>query len=624
MWNEIERRSIRAVLESQTMVTEQDFENAYQNRGSEKIVVLEDISVKEEQILALKKGEGVWYLQSRYDAERAAGQWAEQIKENVSSNSVIVVFGFGDGSYIRKLLLYNKTSHILIYEPCAEIFWSVFGRENVAELLERERVHLVIEGICDNLLFPYFQALVNFSNYRLIQICVLPNYNQLFTNSYRYMMEKHLFAVKGIIFNRNTEIYFGREVIHNFLHLAKDVIEQYSIVQLENIIKKKNLQGLPAVLVAAGPSLDKNIEQLKVVQGHVFIMAVDTALNTVLSHGIIPDMTITVDSHKPLELFADERVKEIPIALAPRSNEKVVARSKAKRFYELDPQEYLGILYGELEKEVESLATGGSVANNALSLLVLMGFETILFMGQDLAYPNGQQHTFAAYHKQEGLQEGREYFEVDDIYGNRVLTEENMEVYLRWFESYIDLLPDIRFIDATEGGARIQGTEIRTMAEMVQELTANCFDKAVIFKDIHPYLKDEEQMKIKQMVRELPEQLKEAEQRIKKGLQLYEKLDKVNRKSRGAAPSLSRMLEQIAELNTYMNEAPALALVKYYTIEVGYQVAGQVLLYDEKANMYEQIKGLIENGEILLKGYLEGIAEFQKDMGDFIKGFIPE
>ncbi len=624
MWNEIERRSIQAVLESQTMVTEQDFENAYRNRGNEKFVVLEDISAKEEQILALQKGDGIWYLQSRYDAERAAGQWAEQIKETVSSNSVIIVFGFGDGSYIGKLLLHNKTSHILIYEPSAEIFWSVFGRESVAKLLETERVHLVVEGICDNLFFPYLQALVNFSNYRLIQICVLPNYNEVFGNSYRRMMEKYLFAVKGIIFNRNTEIYFGREVIHNFLHLAKDVTEQYSIVQLENIIKKKGLEGLPAVLVAAGPSLDKNIEQLKVVQGHVFIMVVDTALNTVLGHGIIPDMTITVDSHKPLELFEDERVKEIPIALALCSNEKVVARSKAKRFYELDPQEYLGILYGKLEKEVESLATGGSVANNALSLLVLMGFETILFMGQDLAYPNGQQHTFAAYHKQEELQEGRKYFEIDDIYGNRVLTEENMEVYLRWFESYIDLLPEIRFIDATEGGARIQGTEIRTMAEMVQELTANCFDKTVIFKDIHPYLKDEEQMKIKQLIRELPEQLKEAEQRIKKGLQLYEKLDKVNRKSRGAAPSLSRMLEQIAELNTYMNEAPALALVKYYTIEVGYHVAGQVLLYDEKANMYEQIKGLIENGEILLKGYLEGIAEFQKDMDDFIKGFIRE
>lgn len=624
MWNEVERRSIQAVLRSQTMVTEQDFENAYQNRGNEKILILDDMSAKEEQILALQKGADIWYLQSRYDAERAAGQWAEQIKETVSSNSVIVVFGFGDGSYIRKLLLHNKTSHILIYEPCAEIFWSVFGRENVAELLETERVHLVIEGICDNLFFPYLQALVNFSNYRLIQICVLPNYNELFANSYHHMMEKHLFAVKGIIFNRNTEIYFGREVIHNFLHLAKDIIQQYSIVQLENIIKKKGLEGLPAVLVAAGPSLDKNIEQLKVVQEHVFIMAVDTALNTVLSHGIIPDMTITVDSHKPLELFVDERVKEIPIALALCSNEKVVARSKAKRFYELDPQEYLGILYGKLEKEVVSLATGGSVANNALSLLVLMGFETILFMGQDLAYPNGQQHTFAAYHKQEELQEGREYFEVDDIYGNRVLTEENMEVYLRWFESYIELLPEIRFIDATEGGARIRGTEIRTMAEMAQELTANCFDKTVIFKDIHPYLKDEDQMEIKQMVRELPEQLKEAEQRIKKGLQLYEKLDKINRKSRGGAPSLSRMLEQIAELNTYMNEAPALALVKYYTIEVGYHVSGQVLLYDEKANMYEQIKGLIENGEILLKGYLEGIAEFQKDMGDFVKDFIRE
>lgn len=621
MWNEIEKRSIQAVAHRDDS-REAVAAKAYQNRCAGELTVLEDVSLQGERILAVKKGEELWYLQSRYDAERAVKQWADQIKENISSSSVIIVFGFGDGSYIRELLSYNETSHILVYEPCAEIFWKVFGREDVAELLEHERVHLVIEGICDNLFFAYLEVFVNYSNYRLIETCVLPNYNQLFACSYRYMLEKQLFAVKSIIFSRNTEIYFSKEFLHNLLHLTKDIIEQYSVVQLINIVRAKNIEGLPAVLVAAGPSLDKNIEQLKAVQEHVFILAVDTALNTVLGHGIIPDMTITVDGHKPLELFADERVKDIPISLAVCSNEKVVAQSKAKHFYELDPKEYLGILYGKIEKEVVGLATGGSVANNALSLLVLMGFQTIIFMGQDLAYPNGQQHTFAAYQKQEEFVDGKLYFEIEDIYGNRVLTEENMEIYLRWFESYIDLMSEVRFIDATEGGAKIRGTEIWTMEELKEGLMSHSFNKSIIFEGLTPYLTVGEQQQMKQMIIKLPEQLNKAERRIKEGLRLYEKIDQTNRKSRGRASSLSKMLRQLTELNTYMDEEPALAIVKYYTVEVGYQVRGQVLVYDEKADMYEQIKGVIENGRMLLEGYLTGIGEFRKDMDQFLKDFL--
>ena len=43
------------------------------------------------------------------------------------------------------------------------------------------------------------------------------------------------------------------------------------------------------------------------------------------------------------------------------------------------------------------LPTGGSVANNACALLKRMGFQTIIFMGQDLAYPEKKTHTLQAY-----------------------------------------------------------------------------------------------------------------------------------------------------------------------------------------------------------------------------------
>ncbi len=624
MWNEIEKRSIQASLEMQPIVTERDFVNAYQNREGGNIVVLEDVSARGEQILAVQQEDVIWYLQSRYDAERAASQWAAQLKEKIKNNSVIIVFGLADGSYVRKLLQYNQEAHIIVYEPCAEVFWQVCGRTEVAELLEEECVHLLVGGISENLFATYLGALINYANFRLVEMCVLPNYDRLFAKSYRNMLDQRLFIAKQIVFSRNTERVYGREFIHNILSSSKDVIEQYSIVQLRDIVPQKNLSKMPAVLVSAGPSLDKNIGQLKKIQNNVFIMAVDTALNTVLTNGIMPDMTITIDGHKPIILFEDERIHDIPMAVSIAANEKVIRQSRARRFYELREGEYLGLLYGELEKPVEGLPTGGSVANNALSLLVLMGFDTVIFMGQDLAYPGGLQHAFDAYHMEQKLVDGMNYYEIEDVYGEKVVTEENMELYLKWFESYIAVTPEVRFVDATEGGAKIHGTEICTMSQVVEEFSGQVYDKKCIFEGIETYLNQEEQQKIKKIIADIPDRLNEVERRIKDGLRIYEKLDQLNRKSNGKSETLGKLLGQAAELNTFMDEEPVLSLVRYYTVEVGAEVEGQVLCYDEKAAMYDQIKGLIDNGRMLLQGYLEGIREFRKDADSFLQDFTRE
>ena len=621
MWNEIENRSIQALLKPQSIVTEKDFENAYQDRDQGEIEVLEGVSSREERILALRKGQDLWYLQSRYNAGEAARQWATQMQDKLRSNSVIVVFGFGDGSYIRELLEYGEKEKIVVYEPCPEVFWQVFGREEVAELLENERVYLLVESISDSLLYGYLESLVSYRNFQLVEICVLPNYDRLFPKSYRNLLDQHLFVVNQLIFSRNTEIVYGMEFLHNMLRLTKDVVKQYSVVQLEDIIEKQELCGLPAVLVSAGPSLDKNIGKLKEIHKNVFVMAVDTALNTVLANGIIPDMTITIDAHKPPVLFEDERVQQIPIAVNIISNEKIILKNSAKHFYELGEETYLGDVYHRLGKEVKGLPTGGSVANNALALLVLMGFQTIIFMGQDLAYPGGVCHTFDAYHRVDSLIDGRHYYEVEDIYGEKVLTESNMEMYRRWFEFFIALTPQVRFIDATEGGVEIHGTEICTMQQVVDEFSGKIYNKEKIFLNIEPYLNKEEQEKVTKIISDIPKRLEKLEKKIKSGLNIYDKMEQINRKSNGKSQTLGKLLNQAMELNKFIGEEPVLALVRYYTIKVDYAVDGQVLVYDEKAAMYEQIKGLIENGRILLKGYLEGVKECRKDIGEFLEDF---
>jgi len=195
-----------------------------------------------------------------------------------------------------------------------------------------------------------------------------------------------------------------------------------------------------------------------------------------------------------------------------------------------------------------------------------------------------------------------------------------MQLYLKWFEAFIAVNKSIRFIDATEGGALIHGTEIMTIDQVVYKLLDKEYDKNKIWEDLSPYLTKAEQDEIKEMLISMPEQLEEAKAQMKRGIRLYEDLEKINRKSDGKSKTITRMLEQASELNEYMNNEMIFGLLKYYAIEEDYEVKGKILQYDESAAMYEQIEEIAENGLQILKGYMKGIDELKKDFPIMLDG----
>lgn len=620
MFNKIENRTIYGIINKQNVITIKDFEESYNNRGS--IKIFEDLSLDNKKILLIEKNGTEWYLQSRYNAKKACDDWLSQFENKLVNDTIILVYGLGDGSYVEKLLALNDECKIIIYEPCADVFWHVFGRENIAELLENERVFCAVEGICEGLYDAALETFVEYANYQLVFNANLPNYPQIFPEKYKWALDRQLYEIKRVILNRNTEIYYSKEMIHNIMELSKDIIEQYSVVQLTDIVCKKESEDMPAILIAAGPSLDKNIEKLKQIKDNVFIMAVDTALNTVLKHDIIPDMTISVDGHKPLVLFEDERVKNIPISLSAISNAKIIEQYNAMRFYELEQGEYLSAIYKKLGKEIKGLPTGGSVANNACSLLALMGFKTIIFMGLDLAYPEGVKHTKEAYHELTFIDKSKkEYIEIEDIWGNKVLTEENMNLYRKWFESYIKIMPQIRFIDATEGGALIHGTEIKKMDEVIGEFHNKIYDKDMLWRGLLPYLNREEQQRAIKIIKEIPQSIEHIEKYIDEGLDIYSKIKKLNKKRDNRSVVISKKLKRIGELNYLMENEMTFNLIRYYAMETSYKVRGTVLNYDRTENMKAQIEGLTNNGVILYEGFKRAVKEFKKDMDELILSF---
>lgn len=607
-------RTIMGMVRCFNALTLHDMEEKYKGRQNEVNVIGAD--TEQGRIVAVEKNDRFYPLNSLYNPQNASKQWAKQFyRHEINENSVIIVFGIADGRSVLELSRKRKECTIIIYEPCQEIFWKAMEYDEVAELAENDNICITVKGVNEEYFFHALQTVLNYSNYQLVVQSVLPNYLQLFKADYQEMLEIYKSVIELIVFTRNTIILRGIEIQHNTYALTKDMMEQRSDVQLIDIIDKKKMNGLPAVLVAAGPSLDKNVTQLKCIKNKAFIMAVDTALNTVLENGIVPDMTMSIDSRKPLVLFKNDKFKDIPIALSMNSNKDVVKLNTSKHFYEIDEGGYLKKLLEVNGKDSIQLPTGGSVATSALALLHEMGFKTIILVGQDLAYPGGVEHTAAAYGKGNDNVDTKkkDYIEVEDNYGNMVLTEANMNIYRKWIENYIGAYSDLTVINATEGGAKIAGTEFISLHEAIERYCTDEYEVSGLL-DIPPYLDERERTGIVEAIRNIPEQIKVLEGYIGKAKKVYSKIDGLNGKGKTNSSQMNKAMAEIAQLNEQIDGLYVSSMLQVYIAKTDYEIQAEALKYKENDSALKLVNDFVEQGMKILDAYTEAIVELRKDM----------
>lgn len=615
------KRTVVGMTDCLTALSIEKMEKLYSNRTDLYHII--EVDTEQGKVLAVEKNNRFYSLNSFYDAQKAAEEWSEQFEcDEMNDNSVIIVYGLSDGKSILKLCEKRPACRVIVYEPCQDIFWKAMEYKEVAELAERKNVCLIVKGVCEEYFFHALQSILDYSNFQLVVQAVLPNYLQLFRQEYQEMLDVYKSVVELIIFTRNTMILRGVEIQHNAYGLARDMMESNSIIQLVDIMKKKEMEDIPAILVAAGPSLDKNVEDLKKARGKAFLMVVDTALNTVLEHGIVPDLTISIDSRKPLNLFKNAEFKKIPIALSMNSNKEIVKKNHARHFYEVDEQSYLTRIIEKLGKDTIQLPSGGSVANNALSLLYEMGFRTIILVGQDLAYPGGVEHAEAAYGKGNDKIDTnkKKYIEVEDNFGNRVMTEANMNIYRKWIENYITAYDELKVINATEGGAKIAGTEFISLSEAIGQYCKKDFDEKQLL-DIEPYFTEEERNKFICEIKEIPEEMGKLGQLIKDTQKLYRKVDSLNGKGKHNSMQMKKAMDEIAAYNEKIDESFVSCMLQAYVAQTDYEIQGELLKYKENESTLKLINDFVEQGQKLLNAYQDAIQQLKEDLPLIMEDF---
>ncbi|MDE7313457.1 MAG: DUF115 domain-containing protein [Eubacterium sp.] len=594
----------------------------------EALSIVEEDAFTGEKILVVKKEERRLYLAGRRDP-RAHPKNQISVLGRIVINAPVFIVGIGNICYLEELEhAADKSISILLYEPMFSVFDKQLERVDFEKILGSYTVALIIEGINESELNSMAYMMLQGDRIPLMKYFVLPNYVELCRDRVNWFLDVLVNNSESYYTGIGTRLHFSPYQAENFYHNVQYIRKGYQAFQLYEKIP----QDIPAFVVSAGPSLNKNIKELKRAKNRSFIIAVDTAVKPLLKEGILPDMFATLDGIKPLELVDIEQARRIPLLTKVTGAHAIMDYHKGKKFFYNEGFTYVNRLFEINDKTSQGFLTGGSVATMAFSLVCHLGFRKIIFVGQDLAYTDNKSHADGTFQEVMPKEDTEKFIKVPGNYTEEVPTLKNLNGYRKWFEQYISEWKKKReteFINATEGGAKIEGTKLMALSEVIdQECTKEVDIKACI-DSLEPVFNEKEQERILAFFHDTPKQVHEIKMLAVEGKKLYEQLDRLCKKGNLDKKAYSKILKKVKHNRKKIEENP-----NYQLLNQSMAKAEQIICSGQhlRRNTIEDGgRELARQGKIfmeLLEECAEAIEEFTRktvgNAGEQVKDFAEE
>lgn len=451
---------------------------------SEDIIINIENDLQGREILTIEKDGYSYPLNSRVDAESAAEIYSARYANNNFFNTIFL-FGFSDGRVIRSLLHnIDEGGTIIVFEPSEEIFTRSRNVIDISDILMDKRVIVTVGA--DNLFTIYSQNIAQLpvSMRKSFQYAILPNYDVIFPEVCRKWQNLIFDDISKTYMNLTTLIATKDTSVNNFINNMPLLIKSSDIAMLISGFQRYELKDVPVVIVGAGPSLDKNVFELKGMEDKVFIVATDAAVKTLVKYHIKCHLIINVDVAIKAQFFDDEDMQNAGLVLRPNADPSIFSTHKEHNFISYTYYDVIcdGIFGKTLDHGFPGFSTGGSVSCEAYTLVKLLGFKKIIFIGQDLAFTGGKVHTetFSETYNKDDKEIYNEASKiiVEDWDGHPIETDYPMDSYIKWFNKHteIDKKDGIIVYDATEGGAKKANCIRITLKQALDTLATKSVD----------------------------------------------------------------------------------------------------------------------------------------------------
>lgn len=562
-------------------------------------------------ILYVTMKDKLYQLDSLYDSSYMLDTWfSNLLKNKLRYHAKIFFFGMGNGMYIHKILKSTPEDvTIFVYEPSWKIFEMAMNHFELSEIINSPRMNLYVGDSSDMLMEEAINAFIQYEDLNGYRIAKYPNYTRIFPK----LTKKFINAI---------------QIAHNRCEAEHQLLEQHGVAYYQNtfhnlkyLYYSKSIEGLyrkipkhiPAIIVSSGPSLDKNIEELKNAKGHSIIIAADSAVKALLRHDIIPDVFISVDGMKNSAHFQDTRIQNIPLVCNLESSEYMMKTHHGIKFYTKSLDFYIQEKLEELGIELPTLRTGGSVAHDCFDLVHILECNPIILVGQDLAYTENRTHSQDTVRGEWNINvNGLDTIMVEGMDGRPILSSYEFQLYIQWFEQQIQKFPELRVIDATEGGAMIHGTEILTLSAAIKRECQREYALTDIFQDLDNLMNAFQIQELQEFVKKIPDQLKYALQMSKQINRDYEKMLTLIYQDKYHNREFKNLYEKITERTSELENIGAMEYVQSHIQKTTNEVLEKV--YDIQKDERSELITACNMGNEYIKTVIKGIETVLPDI----------
>jgi hypothetical protein len=332
--------------------------------------------------------EGVWRLVDDERSTTIHGREPQREADRVvaglleaGETDLLVVIGLGLGFVLDALERRQWTGRVLAIEPEPATVAAMRQRRDWSSWTAQDRLRVLVA--------PAFEGATECWQWfgdgshepRLYVHPVMERVRPEAVASARATLKRILFDTRS---NAEAKRRHGARYLANTLRNLPAIAVEPGASRLLGAAR-----GVPAVVVAAGPSLDSSVSALRDVPGKALIIAVDTALRPLLAAGIHPHAVVAVDpSEANGRHLTDLPACDDTYLVSEGSIDPFAVAAFRGRTFFFDVSDHqpwpwlhsLGVEGGRLR-------AWGSVLTSAFDLTLALGADPIFFVGADLSYP---------------------------------------------------------------------------------------------------------------------------------------------------------------------------------------------------------------------------------------------
>lgn len=434
------------------------------------ILRTESVLIRNQEVIKFSRGDLSFLSQPPYKAEdKARAIISESLPEGDLLSDTVICIGISFVTLLRTLIneRTKQIKSIIILEPDAHIFLEVLKKYDLSPVLRDIRVKLLVSSVANDCADALAQEIHPLRSRGWVLVLNPESYSfyRAFLEGFRERLTSVTTSLRLIL---NTTLrHSNRFVVNSFVNLANRPIAP------DVSIFSGIATGLPVFLIAAGPSLERHLGVLQKYQKSCLTVCVGPAWKTLRAHSITPDFVVSIDPFDPNFTHFEGLAASTEWLVSDLANNcQIVENFGGKIVFctsSDDQSEVFKELFGT---KFTTVGTGGSVAHTAFNFCRLMGASKIVLIGQDLAYTGGISHAQGHTGRTslaEDISTNPDAFREITAYGGtgKVTTNKQMDVYRLWYERLADK-SDI--VNATEGGARIDGVLEVPLCEMITKI----------------------------------------------------------------------------------------------------------------------------------------------------------